>query len=103
MSIETDKKDIFEVGIKDMEKFLERYELKRLHVDFFQKITLLIIATLGFVAAMSWDQALKLIFIEFFGSIESIGDKLLYAFLITVVAVLVSIILTKVFIKGKKR
>ena len=95
--------DSFEIGIKDMDKFLERYELKRLHTDFFQKIALLIIASLGFIAAIAWDSALKLIFIELFGGLESVGDKIQYAALITIIAVLLSILLSKIFLKKESK
>jgi hypothetical protein len=98
------EKDPFEMGIKEMDDFLERYELKRVHTDFLQKITLLIIASLGFVAALSWDQVLKSAFIQFFGDVDSLSTKFLYAFIVTALAVAVSILLSKFVLrkKGKK-
>jgi ABC-type uncharacterized transport system ATPase subunit len=95
-------KDHFEIGMKEMEKFLEKYEVRQIRTDFFQKMTLIIIASLGFITAIAWDQALKLIFTEFFEGLTSIQEKLLYAVLITIVATVGSIILTKIFLKGKK-
>lgn len=100
--MESDKKDPFEMGMSEMEKFLKRYEIVRLKDDFVQKIVLMVIAALGFISAIAWDQTLKLIFIEIFGSLDSVGEKLLYAIIITVIAVLLSIILTRAFLKKKK-
>lgn len=96
-----EQNDPFELGISQMEKFMEKYEIRNIRNDFFQKISLLIIASIGFVSAIAWDQALKLIFIEFFGSIDSVWQKILYAVIITIIAVLISIILTKFFLKKK--
>ncbi len=95
------EKDPFEMGMKEMGDFLERYELKRVHTDFLQKITLLVIASLGFVAALSWDQVLKSAFNEFFNDTETFGTKFLYAFLVTVLAVVVSILLTKFVLRKR--
>lgn len=90
------------MGVEDMQKFMEKYELKRIHTDFIQKIILLVIASLGFISALAWDQALKAIFAQIFGGIESIGEKLLYSVLITVAAALVSIVLAKLILKKEK-
>lgn len=97
------KQDPFEIGVSQMEKFMDRYELKKLHVDFFQKVTLLIIASLGFISAIAWDQFLKIVFAEVFGSVDSIWTKLLYAVIITLIAVLISIVLTKIFLSEKTK
>ena len=90
------------MGMKEMGDFLERYELKRVHTDLLQKITLLIIASLGFVTALAWDSVIKLLFSEFFTETDSLGNKFLYAFLVTILAVIVSIILTKIILRKKK-
>ncbi len=54
-----------DAGIKDLEKFLERYELRNIRTDFLEKISLLIISVLGFISALAWDQALRSFFQEF--------------------------------------
>ena len=97
------EKDPFELGMKEMGDFIERYELKRVHTDFLQKITLLVIASLGFVAALSWDQFLKQVFAELFGGTESLGTKFGYAFLVTTLAVIVSIVLSKLVLRNKRK
>ncbi|MDB5258822.1 MAG: hypothetical protein JWO73_30 [Candidatus Taylorbacteria bacterium] len=94
-------KEAFEIGFKDMEKFLEKYEVRQIRSDFFQKMTLLVIASLGFITAIAWDQVLKLIFVELFESLSSIEAKLLYAVMITVIATVGSIVLAKIFLKKK--
>jgi hypothetical protein len=90
-----------EIGIEEMKKFLEKYEIRQIRIDFLQKMTLLIIASLGFITAIAWDQVLKLIFLELFDHLSSIQEKLLYALIITVIATALSIILTKIFLKKK--
>jgi hypothetical protein len=102
--IDTEKgKDIFQMGVDDMDKLLDNYELKHIHTDFFQKVVLLIIASFGFIAALAWDQALREIFIEFLGSLDSIGQKLLYAGIVTVLAALVGILMSKLLLRRKKK
>ena len=96
------EQDIFKLGTREMEEFMKRYELNRLHKDFLQKVSLLVIASLGFISAIAWDQAFKMIFAYFFGAANSLAYVMLYAAIVTLIAVLVSSILTKlVFRKGK--
>jgi len=92
----------FDIKFKDMEKFLEKYQLKQTRSDFVERAVLLIIAALGFITALAWDQALKLIFLELFNGLETVAQKILYALLLTIMAAFLSVWLSRLFLKKKK-
>ena len=56
-----------------------------------EKISTLITAAFGLVAALAWNGAIKAIFLKVFGTSEGIGPMLIYAILVTIIAVLVTI------------
>jgi len=62
-----------------------------------------IVAALGLVAGLAWNDAIKaLIETVFPGEKNNLTAKFGYAFLITVIIVLLSIILSRVFKQSKK-
>lgn len=93
---------IFEVSLPDLEKFLKRYEIAHLRSTIFERFTILILSASGFVAALAWDDALKGMFKEFIGLSGTIGGKFLYALLVTIVAVILSMILGRKLIEKRK-
>lgn len=88
--------------IDDMEKFLKEYEIHKLHDHVIDRSFYIIIAAIGLIAALAWDDALHSLFIHWFGNTESLAMKMIYAFSITVIAALVSIILGRRF-RGRKK
>jgi hypothetical protein len=86
----------------DIDEFIERYELKHLHTDIAERTLVFVIAALGLIAALAWDDTFKQIFIKLFGSMDTIGQKLLYAAILTFVTALVTVRLNKIF-KRKRR
>lgn len=96
-------KEKFEIS--EMEKFLEEYELDRIHFDVLEKVLTLIIAALGLIAALAWDEALKHIFEQLFGGAGTILEEVSYAVVITIIAALISVRLGKFYMKrkGKKK
>jgi hypothetical protein len=90
------------MGVSEMEKFLEKYELHRLRSDFVARVITLIIASLGLIAALAWDTALKHLFEDLFGATGTLAEELSYAVVITVIAVIISVSLGKLFGKPKK-
>jgi hypothetical protein len=84
----------------ELEKFLEKHELKHLNSDVFGRIITLIIAALGLIAALAWDQALKHIFDRLMGA-DTIKGEVLYAIIVTLIAALISVKLGKVYSKRK--
>jgi membrane protein YdbS with pleckstrin-like domain len=65
-----------------------------------EKISSLIIAAFGLVAALAWNGAIQAIFKEVFGTAEGMLPMLVYAVVVTVIAVIVTIWIAK--IAGKK-
>lgn len=66
------------------------------------KIAALITAAFGLVAALAWNEAIKAIFIEVFGTAEAIGPLLIYAIVVTVAAVILTILVARAVTNAKK-
>jgi len=66
------------------------------------KIAALITAAFGLVAALAWNDAIKAIFKEIFGSADAIGPMLIYAIVVTVAAVVLTIIVARAVANAKK-
>ena len=66
-----------------------------------EKIAALITAAFGLVAALAWNDAIKAIFKEIFGTADNITAMLFYAILITIIAVLATIWIGKAAEKSK--
>ena len=86
-----------------MSEMLQQFELRQVHWQFIDRLVTLAVASLGLITALAWDETLREIFKNIFGESESLSNKILYSVLITIVAVAVSIILGKVFIRTKKK
>ena len=66
------------------------------------KIAALITAAFGLVAALAWNDAIKAIFKEIFGEADAIGPMLLYAIIVTIAAVILTIIVARAVSNAKK-
>ena len=86
-----------------IDEFVEKYQLKSLHFDLVERLLLIIIAALGLIAAFAWDETFKQIFIKYFGDIDTISDKALYASILSVGVALLTVRLNKIFKKRPKR
>ena len=51
-------KEKFEIS--EMKKFLEKHELHHTHSDVLERIITLVIAALGLIAALAWDEVLNI-------------------------------------------
>ena len=89
--------------ISEMEKFLEEHELHTIHYDVLERIITLVIAALGLIAALAWDDALRHIFEKLFGSEGSSLGEIAYAVVVTVIAAFISVRLGKRFLRRKKK
>jgi len=65
-----------------------------------EKISSLIIAAFGLVAALAWNGAIQAIFKEIFGTAEGVVPMIIYAIVVTVLAVFATIWIAKII--GKK-
>ena len=66
------------------------------------KMAALITAAFGLVAALAWNEAIKAIFKEIFGEADAIGPLLIYAIVVTVAAVILTILVATQLSKAKK-
>ena len=60
-------------------------------VEILDKIAVLITSAFGLVAALAWNGAIRAIFEAVFGTADNITAMLVYAVVITIIAVLVTI------------
>ena len=56
-----------------------------------EKLAALITAAFGLVAALAWNDTIKAIFKAVFGTSDGIGPMLIYAIIVTIIAVAVTI------------
>jgi uncharacterized membrane protein YidH (DUF202 family) len=61
-----------------------------------EKLLILITTAFGLVAALAWNDTIKAIFRHFFGTSDTIAVMLLYAIMVSIIAVLVVIQLGKI-------
>ena len=83
-----------------IEEYMNKKELNKLRIAFVEKMTILVISAFGLVAALAWDEALKGIFKYFIKDMTDLGQKIAYAITITVLAVVASILLSKLFLRN---
>ena len=57
------------------------------------KLNILVATAFGLVAALAWNGAIQAIFAEVFGKPDTIGPMIVYAIIVTIIAV---IVITKV-------
>lgn len=68
--------------------------------EIIEKLSSLIIAAFGLVAALAWNGAIQAIFRELFGTAEGVMPMLVYALVVTIIAVVATVWIAK--ISGKK-
>lgn len=70
----------------------EKEELKK---EVSNKLTALITAAFGLVAALAWNDTIKTLFVTLFGTADNLWAMLVYALVVTLIAVFVTIKLPK--------
>lgn len=68
-----------------------------------EKIAALVTAAFGLVAALAWNGAIQAVFKQVFGSSEGIVPMLVYAVVVTVIAVIATIWVGKASAKATKK
>lgn len=64
----------------------------KLRIELLEKFSALIAAAFGLVAALAWNSAIQNAFKQFFGEGESLSMQIIYAIIITVIAVYVTFV-----------
>jgi len=68
--------------------------------EIIEKMSALVVAAFGLVAALAWNGAIQAIFKKVFGTTEGVGSMLIYAIVVTIIAIAVTAWIAK--IAGKK-
>jgi len=72
-----------------------------LKFEVLDKIAALVAAAFGLVAALAWNEAIKAIFKEVFGTSDNLAAMITYAILVTIVAVMLTIFVARAASKAK--
>ena len=72
-----------------------------LKTEILDKLSVLITAAFGLVAALAWNQAITAIFKDTFGSAETLGPMIVYALIVTAFAVMLTILVARAASKAK--
>ncbi|MBU3964526.1 hypothetical protein KJ591_03310 [Patescibacteria group bacterium] len=71
-------------------------------VEIVEKLSALITAAFGLVAALAWNGTIQAIFKKVFGTADGILSMLVYAIVVTIIAIVATIWIGKVAEKAKK-
>ena len=71
-------------------------EIKETQKEFKERTTTLILAGFGLVAALAWNDAIKALFDTFFPTGAGLIGKFIYALLVTIIVVIISLQLKKI-------
>lgn len=69
--------------------------------EILDKIAALIAAAFGLVAALAWNEAIKALFREYFGPTDQVGPMIAYAIVVTLIAVVLTIIVARAASQAK--
>lgn len=67
------------------------------------KMSALITAAFGLVAALAWNEAMKAIFREAFGTSDTVVPLIIYAVTVTILAVILTVLVARSLVIAKKR
>jgi len=93
---EKDKKKIIELKekLKKTKEELKK-EKEELKKETLARFTALITAAFGLVAALAWNDTIKALFIQIFGKAETFWAMLVYAVIVTLIAIIVTFNISK--------
>ena len=72
-----------------------------IHREILDKMAALVTAAFGLVAALAWNDAIKAVFKEIFGTADAIGPMLAYAVIITIIAVILTLTVARAASRAK--
>jgi len=68
-----------------------------------EKLAALITAAFGLVAALAWNSAIQAVFVKIFGTASSIAAMILYAVIVTIIAIIATVWIGKAAEKVSKK
>ena len=71
-------------------------EIKKINEELKEKTLTLILGGFGLVAALAWNEAIKTLFETFFPKENALIGKFIYAIIVTIIVVLVSLQFRKI-------
>jgi predicted permease len=74
-----------------------------LRSEVIDKMSALMMAAFGLVAALAWNGAILAIFAEVFGEATNMAAMILYAVVVTIIAVVMTIIIARAASKAKPK
>jgi len=74
-----------------------------MRLEILEKLSVLITAAFGLVAALAWNGAIRAIFEKFFGTADQIWAMLVYAVVVTLIAVFAISWIARVTLKAKEK
>jgi low affinity Fe/Cu permease len=77
--------------ISEFQDFLKESGLEKVSDNFFDRLATIVVALVGLLAAFAWDEALKEIFVEIFPHASSLAIHLVYAIILTLLTVIISL------------
>jgi len=86
-----------------MVKATIKKEIKKIRGEFIKTVTTFVVSAFGFVAALAWNKAIVETINKYFAPGESIISWFLYAILVTIFAVLITIYLGRLAEKFKEK
>ena len=69
--------------------------------EILDKFGVLVTTAFGLVAALAWNDAIKAIFKEIFGDQSTVVPMLIYAIMVTIIAVILIVIVARAVAKAK--
>ncbi len=83
------------LNFEETKELLKELKVHTVADQFSNRVIVLVIASLGLTTALAWEDTLKELFHVIFGSNDTVLDKLLYSVLITLIAVVITLLLAK--------
>ena len=80
---------------------MEEYSKSSFKKEILDKFAALVTAAFGLVAALAWNDAIKAVFKEVFGKADAVGPMLIYAVMVTIIAVILTVIVARAALKAK--
>jgi ABC-type uncharacterized transport system permease subunit len=78
-----------------------KFRRESMKSEVIDKLAALVTVAFGLVAALAWNGAIKAIFLKVFGEEEGIGPMLVYAVVVTLIAVVATICIGRASQKAK--
>ena len=77
-------------------------EIKKIRSDFFKTVSTLVVSAFGFVAALAWNNAIVELINKYLAPGKSLWSWFIYAILVTILAVLITVYLGRLAEKHKE-